>query len=144
MHSKVSALIILSTGLLLSCVGAASQGERTESVQEESSMESAKRRVIRVNPVSKNGVRYEEIRGAKGRGFEQNGGVIAAVDEATDKELWTLVVYKTEYDPQEEADVQDVFISKLKVNWRGTKLKVVNERKRSFEVDLETKAVTEL
>ena len=107
-------------------------------------MESAKRRVIRVNPVSKNGVRYEEIRGAKGRGFEQNGGVIAAVDEATDKELWTLVVYKTEYDPQEEADVQDVFISKLKVNWRGTKLKVVNERKRSFEVDLETKTVTEL
>ena len=107
-------------------------------------MESAKRRVTPVKPVSRKGIRYEQIRGAKARGFEQNGGIIAAIDESTSEELWTLIVYTTEYDPQEEADVQDVFITKLSINWRGTKLKVVNERKRTFEIDLATQSVTEL
>ncbi len=100
------------------------------------SRENAKRRVNRVAPVSKNGVRYEELRASKSRGFGQNGGVLVATDEKSGKELWTLQIYKTEYDPQEEQDVQDVFFTELQVNWLGTKLTIINERKKTFEISI--------
>ncbi len=106
-------------------------------------MEHAKRRIKKVKPVSKHGIRYEEIKGARARGFGQNGGVIAAVDEKTGNEVWTLVVYETVYDKAEETDVQDVYITKMKVNWRGTVLTVINERHKTYLVDLNDRTITE-
>jgi hypothetical protein len=38
-------------------------------------MENAKRRVKKVKPVSKHGIRYGELRGARSLGFSQNGGI---------------------------------------------------------------------
>ena len=107
----------------------------------ESSTENAKRRINYVKPVSKNGIRYEELRGARSRGFDQNGGILVATEESTNKEIWTLKVYKTEYDSQEETDVQDVFFTKLKFNWFGTNLIIVNERQKTFEIDVKAKKV---
>ena len=74
----------------------------------ESSMESSKdgRRVAK--PVTHKGVRYEQIKAARSRGFGQNGGILVAVDVASGKELWTLQLYQTIYDPNEETDAQDV------------------------------------
>jgi hypothetical protein len=43
-------------------------------------MESAKRRVPKVEPVTAGRIRYEALRAARARGFKQNGGVIAAID----------------------------------------------------------------
>lgn len=104
--------------------------------------EQAKRRVIRAKPVVKKGVRYEELRASKSRGFQQNGGVLVAINDDSGEELWTLQIYQTIYDEAEETDVQDVFIKTLKLNWRGTKLTIENERGKTFEVDLESKEVT--
>src|SRR5215510_5471724 len=81
---------------------------------EESVMETPKRRApAPVRPVTGGGIRYETVSGARARGFPQDGGVIAAVDTATGKELWTLVVYQTPIDPHEETDVQEVYITRL-------------------------------
>lgn len=107
-------------------------------------MESAKRMVPNVAPVTAGGVRYEVLRGARSRGFAQNGGIIAAVDAATGKELWTLIVYLIQYDPQEEADVQDVFITSLAMSKDGKKLLIKNEDKHTYSVDLADRAVKAL
>lgn len=105
--------------------------------------ESAKRRVPRVDPVVGNGIRYEVVRGARSRGFKQSGGVVAAIDVASGKELWTLLVYKTVYDEKEEADVQDVFITNLKLSSDGQSLQVTNEERKHFVVKLSDQTIVE-
>lgn len=107
-------------------------------------MESAKRRVPNVPPVIANGTRYEVLRGARSRGFAQNGGIIAAIDTASDKELWTLVLYQTQYDPQEEADVQDVFITSLALSKDGQQLLAKSENKKSYAVKLADRTIINL
>lgn len=107
-------------------------------------MESQKRRVPEVDSVSHGGIRYEVLRGARAQGFAQNGGVIAAVEEASGRTMWTVVVYKTEFDPHEERDVQDVFITSLALSPDGTRLNVENERRQRFTVDLSDRSVTEV
>jgi len=107
--------------------------------------EQAKRRAPKpVEPVEINNIRYEVIRAAKSRGFEQNGGVIAAVDIAKDEELWTLVVYQTVYDQNEEQDVQDVYITKLIPSQDKKTLRVENEAHKSYLVNLSSHEVLEI
>lgn len=97
-----------------------------------------------VSPITIKDVRYEVVTRAKARGFGQSGGVIAAVDTKTDRELWTLVVYSTEYDPNEERDVQECYITKLGKTWNKRKLRVDNEANESYMVDLSTREVTKV
>lgn len=129
--------------VMVVCIGGTQDKDQGIKNHRETAMENAKRRVKRVKPVSKHGIRYEEIRGARTRGFPQNGGIIAAIDETTEKEIWTLIIYETVYDDQEELDVQDIYITKLKVNWRGTILTVVNERHKAYEINLKDQSVIE-
>jgi hypothetical protein len=96
-----------------------------------------------VTPVEVNNVRYEIVRNAKFRGFGQSGGVLAAVDVATGKELWTLVVYRTDYDHDEEEDVQDVYITKLIPSPDKSLLRVENEAHKAYWVNLSTHEVSE-
>ncbi len=96
----------------------------------------------RVSPVSRKGVRYEVVAGGKGRGLGQNGGLIAAVDEASGAELWVLKVYEVHYDGDMEDDKQDVLITGLSLGWFGNRLTVRNERGQSFEVDLDSRQVS--
>jgi hypothetical protein len=108
-------------------------------------MESAKRRApAAVAPVTSGGVRYEALLGARSRGFEQDGGVIAAYDAKSGKELWTLQVYETEYDPSEETDVQEVYIVRLTLSKSGDALVVENERRKRFSVSLRDRRVSPL
>ncbi|HEY0714058.1 MAG TPA: hypothetical protein VGF45_15365, partial [Polyangia bacterium] len=62
------------------------------------------------------------------------GRHVQAVDKKSGKPLWLREVYRVKVDPQLEGDVQDVFITGLRV--RGRKLIVENERKERFEMDL--------
>lgn len=111
--------------------------------QKESSMESSKKRAPAVKPVVHKGIRYEQVRGARARGFEQNGGVIAAIEVSSGNELWTLQVYKTEYDPREEKDVQDVYIEEMRVDAKANALILRDERGRRFSVNLTDRSVTQ-
>ena len=107
-------------------------------------MESAKRRAPSAKPVVAKGVRYEQMRRAKDHGFTQGGGVIAAVDEKSDKILWSVQLYKTEYDLAEEQDAQEVYVKELALDKSGHALLATDERKRVWSVDLATHAVTQV
>ncbi|MCQ8105340.1 hypothetical protein NP590_14590 [Methylomonas sp. SURF-2] len=106
-------------------------------------MESPKKRVPSVSPVINKGIRYEVLKGAKSRGFSQNGGIIAAINESDGKELWTLTVYATSYDQAEETDVQDIFITRMTLGADGQSLEIENERKKKYVVTLSDQTVTE-
>lgn len=105
-------------------------------------MESPKRRVPSVAPVILGDTRYEVLRAAKTRGFKQNGGVLAAVDSRSGKELWTLLVYETSYDDKEEQDVQDVFITHMAISEDRKHLMIKSESKKSYLINLEDRSVT--
>jgi hypothetical protein len=104
-------------------------------------MEYAKRDVPDPQPVSSRGIRYEAAEG-KAHGFGQNGGIIAAVDEASGRTLWTLKVYDVAIDPAEEEDVQEVFISRLSLVPDGERLVVEVEDGRRFTISLRERAVS--
>ena len=57
-----------------------------------------------------------------------------ATSPETNKLLWKLRVYKVEYDPNLEGDVQDVFITSLKIV--DGNLEILNEAGDKFIVDL--------
>lgn len=92
--------------------------------------------------VSAKGIRYQAIPWGRRRGLDQNGGYIAAVDEATGHELWLLRVYAIPQDPEMEADKQDLFISRLALADGGRTLLVTDERGGRYRVDLSSRAVT--
>jgi hypothetical protein len=115
----------------------------TSGIRSGAAMEALKRRVPKPAPVSDGGIRYEVLLNGKARGFGQNGGVIKAVDEAKNAELWTLVVYRVDIVPEgEEPDAQEVFITKLSLKPGGKQLIIDNQRKERFLVDLDDRKVT--
>lgn len=89
-----------------------------------------------VEPVTVGGLRFEVLRKTRAHGFDQNGGVIVAVDGASGKQAWTLKVYTIEYIPKLETDVQDIFITALTPSADGRKLHVTDEKGRHYEVDI--------
>jgi hypothetical protein len=140
-------LTVLAALAVAGCVAASPPLQASESLAEpaptkEHPMESAKRRAPAAKPVVVKGVRYEQMRRAKDHGFAQSGGVIAAVDEKSGETLWTVQLYKTEFDPAEELDAQEVYVKELALAKSGHALLATDERKRVWSVDLATHAVT--
>lgn len=68
--------------------------------------------------------------------FIQNGGYIEAVDSATGKLLWGKLVYALKYDSKLERDVQDVFIKEMAIDTVQKKLKIKDERNKSYIVNV--------
>lgn len=56
-----------------------------------------------------------------------------------DTELWKAPVYRVTYDQALETDVQDVFIAGLALE--DGKLRILDERGRTFMLDLATRAI---
>jgi hypothetical protein len=77
-------------------------------------------------------------------GTDQNGGYIQVSTAKTGVPAWGIQVYKTEYDSGLEADIQDVFITKIQINICNTVLTVTDELGRVFAIDLHTKKITQL
>jgi hypothetical protein len=94
-----------------------------------------------VPPVVQGTTRFEVIHWGRDRGLGQNGGYIAALDDATSKELWTLKVYQVVYDPDLEEDVQDVFIERMTAIKTDT-LEIVDEKGRRYLVNPAARRVT--
>lgn len=92
-----------------------------------------------VPPVTVEGVKYSVPHWGKAIGKPQNGGYIQANNVETGKLLWELRVYEIKYDPNLEGDVQDVFITSLKLT--DGNLEVGNERGDTFVVDISKRAV---
>ncbi|MEN3375344.1 MAG: hypothetical protein V7604_699 [Hyphomicrobiales bacterium] len=95
-----------------------------------------------VAPVSFEGRRYEAIDFGKARGLGQNGGYVAAIDEASGRELWVQRIYRIRYDRGLEGDKQDVFITGLTLLPAARALTIENERGKRYRLDLGTRKVT--
>lgn len=88
-----------------------------------------------VQPLVYQGVKYCVPHWGAFSGRKENGQYIEAWSaECPDKLLWELRVYKVNYDPELESDVQDIFITSLKPV--AGNLEVMNEAGDKFVVDL--------
>jgi hypothetical protein len=95
-----------------------------------------------VAPVTIGNTKFVTIHWGKSRGLGQNGGYIAALDAATETELWILKVYDVKYDAEKEQDVQDVFIESMSKAPSGNMLVIRDENGRIYVVDAITRAVS--
>jgi len=103
---------------------------------------SAKRKAPKhVDPLVLNGVRYEVALDIRELGYNGHGGVIAACDKMTGRQLWHVQVYRTEYNPSFERDVQEAYITEIVAIEDGKALLVNNERQRRFRLDLTDRSV---
>ena len=87
--------------------------------------------------ISNNGIKYvpnSYYDASKGRTY-----FIEVWDVKTEKKLWERKIYETIYDLTEEQDVQDRFITSLRVE--GRKLIITNENGDVYELNLDTKEV---
>lgn len=117
--------------LWLLLAGSASAGaDAGPAPVKERSMESAKRRGPSVRPVEHQGVRYEQLRRARDQGFAQAGGVIAATEIASGRQLWVVQLYETAFDPAEERDAQEVYVAELRMDEKSGLLRALDERRR--------------
>ena len=89
-----------------------------------------------VTPVIHKGVRYVAPNDDGRRGY------VEARDAHTNDKIWELTVFTNPIDPNLEEDVQWVFIESL--GNRDNTLIVASERNNTYEIDLKTKAITQL
>jgi len=87
-------------------------------------------------------VRYEQRSAPRADGFKQFGAVIAAIDEAIGEQLWAVQLYETLFDPAEEQDAQEVYVSELCLDAKQGVLKATDERKRVWLIRLSDGSVS--
>ena len=90
---------------------------------------------VTVTPVVHKGVRYVAPNDNGRRAY------VEAWDVQTNKKLWELAVFTNRIDPGLEEDVQWVFIKALSV--RGGMLIVTSERGETYQIDLNTRTITQ-
>ena len=90
---------------------------------------------MKVDPVVYEGIRYVAPNDDGRRGY------IEAWNVGTNKKLWELKLFTNSIDPKLEEDVQWVFIKAL--NIQDGRLVVTSERGKIYQVDVNTKAITQ-
>ena len=83
----------------------------------------------KVKPIVYNGVKYTA----------DKMNYVEAWNAKTGEKLWELKVYDVTYNPAIEPDVQDIWITSLRIE--EGKLIVAAERNREYEINLETKEI---
>src|SRR5258708_32106545 len=90
---------------------------------------------VEVDPVIYEGIRYVAPNDDGRRGYTEAWNV------GTNKKLWGLTLFTNRIDPNIEEDVQWVFIKVL--NIQDGRLMVTSERGKTYQVDVNTKAITQ-
>ncbi|HEX4044943.1 MAG TPA: hypothetical protein VHZ76_04685 [Gammaproteobacteria bacterium] len=67
------------------------------------------------------------------------GGIIEAHDIKTKQLLWKAQVYRVQYKPALETDVQDIFITRMTLN--KDRLLITDEKNRHYSVNIHTHRV---
>ena len=87
-------------------------------------------------------MRYEPLRRADKHGFQQQGGVLAAIDDKTRRLLRAIQLFATTFDAAEERDAQEVGIEQLDADPARQSIIATDERKRVWLIDIMTRKVT--
>jgi hypothetical protein len=95
----------------------------------------------RVRPITFEGRRYEQILNATHHGLPQRTGYLAVVDDETNESITNVKVYDVAFDPEKEADVQDVFFASMQLDEAGRRLLIKNEHGKGFVVNLDDYSV---
>ena len=90
---------------------------------------------VKVDPVIYEGIRYVAPNDDGRRGY------IEAWNVGTNKKLWELTIFTNGIDPNLEEDVKWVFIKAL--NIQDGRLRVTSESGKTYQVDVNTKAITQ-
>jgi hypothetical protein len=90
---------------------------------------------VKVDPVFYSGIRYIAPNDDGRRGY------IEAWNLGTNKKLWELTIFTNGIDPNLEEDVQWVFVKAL--NIQDSRLTVTSESGKTYQVDVNTKAITQ-
>ena len=93
-----------------------------------------------VPSVSHDGVKYQVVHYQVDNGH-QNGGYIKAVSGKDGKKRWEALIYLVEYDADLERDVQDCFITSLRLDTKKSRLIITNEKQQLYYVDLKSQRV---
>ncbi len=92
----------------------------------------------KVSPVVYNDIKYSAPQ-SPSSSHKQTGGYIEAWNTKTNTKLWELKIYDVKFNPKLEWDVQEVYITSLKLD--GEKLIITNENSDVYELDIKTKTV---
>lgn len=94
--------------------------------------------------VEAGGIRYEAPLMGAVYGFQQDGGIVVALDAASGLLNWTQKVYLIEYNDDIEHDKQDVFISRMVLTEDGTGLLIDNELGARFKLTFADRSVVDI
>lgn len=94
----------------------------------------------KAEPVVFQNIKYLAPAFTESNNHKQLSGYIEAWDTRANKKLWELKIYDIKYDPGLEKDVQEIYITSLRIEYG--KLIVTNEAGEEYEVELATKKVT--
>ena len=89
-----------------------------------------------------NGLRYSQVISPRKLGLAAGGGWLVAHDAKTGEQRWTLRIYEVAINPADETDVQEVYFRSMRRVSRKNALTIINERGRSFVVDLDSRQVS--
>ncbi len=90
------------------------------------------------------GLRYSQIINAARDGLDQRTGYLAVTDIASGRRVANVKAYPVDFDPDEEADVQDVFFARLELDAAGRRLLVESEHRQRAAISIDGLLVTPL
>ncbi len=99
---------------------------------------------IEVAPISYETIEYSTVPWAYENGTNQNGGYVRAKSKITGKVIWEKQIYITKYRQNIERDVQDVFITSLKIIEKDNVLLVETESGERFRITLDTQYILKI
>ncbi len=94
-----------------------------------------------VDPVTHKGIVYSTFPWSYQNGSRQNGGFIKATIKSTGDVIWEKQIYKTKYKRGIETDIQDVFITTIKLTDDASSLVIINEIGDVYSVILKNQMV---
>ena len=94
-----------------------------------------------VPPVEWGGIRYQQDLEGPPRQRDQGFGYLQALDIASGRVLWELKVYTVKTQPGLEADVQEVYFSRMARVAGRDELEIENEIGQRFMVDVKARTV---
>ena len=95
-----------------------------------------------ITPIEFEGLRYAQIHNGELEGLAQRTGYLSVTDMATGQRVATIKAYEVPFDPDMEADVQDVFFTRMFLDEANRRLMIESERRQRVHVAIDSHAVT--
>lgn len=95
-----------------------------------------------IDAVDFEGRRYAQIGNGEDEHLDQRTGYLGVTDIASGRRLAAIRIYAVAFDPDLEADVQDVFFTRLELQAAERRLLIENEHGKRFHVAIDGYAVS--